>query len=601
MLFHELPTEILANLLQMLAYTDILSCRETCKLLRGIIDKSVAVQYALELGASGKLDNLLCAKSNADKLAELREVNRRWAQFRWKHRVGPIPVRSFASVYEFTGGCFFQDLNESYASFRTSSTSSISWLPFPRPNSIGVHEWGHNYFGFRPADICVDVNRDLLVVIERKDSYDGRNQSVICTAHFRTISTNEPHPDALVPTICVCTETNPLICDHSMVVQLGGDHLGLLLSRREIDYSRNDKLHVWNWTNNIRKANITTESNCRWDSFCFLADDAILLPDTGLEELSIYLLTPEPNSIRHTISLQLPETKMKHAIHYMSVRCEPIARSPTSNYHIPTSRISTQTSCQTDPHAAIVIVAMDYAVPTEGEALEIDDFVITLPDPQVFAIKRKKLLELAKGSKEQQSCAEASSSQEIASSIEVPRLHSREWIRFTRWGLSPVPARWICFVQGSRYISMPHRPSGSKKKMALKFYDFNIMEERKAECMSQDFLPEVTAGAQAEGWIEDDDEDEEVEFIPNEVGKATKISTPTKWPVKSVIILAEPLKINKPELFKESFVTSLSCRLIETEAVFDWDSVVIDEDHVIGLKEGHPENDILESLDVLVF
>lgn len=143
---------------------------QTCKLLHGIIDKSVAVQYALELGASGKLDNPFCADSNAEKLVELRKVNRRWAQFRWKHRVGPIPVRNFASVYEFTGGCFFQDINASYISVHSSPPSSISWLPFPRADSIGVHEWGHHHFGFRPADICVDANRDLMVVIERKET-----------------------------------------------------------------------------------------------------------------------------------------------------------------------------------------------------------------------------------------------------------------------------------------------------------------------------------------------------------------------------------------------------------------------------------------------
>ena len=123
--------------------------------------------------------------------------------------------------------------------------------------------------------------------------------------------------------------------------------------------------------------------------------------------------------------------------------------------------------------------------------------------------------------------------------------------------------------------------------MALKIYDFNIMEERKAESMGQEYLPEAVAGVQTEGWIEDDDDDEEIEYIPNEDGIATKVSTPTKWPVKSVVTLAEPLKINKPELFKESFVTSLPCRLIETEAVFDWDSVIIDEDHVVGLKVRH--------------
>lgn len=329
---------------------------------------------------------------------------------------------------------------------------------------------------------------------------------------------------------------------------------------------------------------MTSERGCRWDSFCFLADDAILLPDTGSGELNIYLLTPEPDSLTHTISLQLPETKMKHAIHYISVRCEPIVRSLTANYNIPQNPVSTQKSCQTDPQAAIVIFAVEYALPTEGEALEIDDFLISLPEPQVFAIKRKKLVELAKGGIQNHIYTGPSVLEGVTGEPIVPRLPSQEWIHFTRWGLSPVPARWICYVQGSRYVSMPDRPLGSGKKLALKIYDFNVMEERKAECMGQDYLHEPIAGAQTEGWTDGEDEDEEVDYIPNEIGVATKVSTPTKWPVKTVVTLVGPTKVNKPELFEEPFVTSLPCRLIETEAVFDWDSVIIDEDHVVGLK-----------------
>ncbi len=356
-----------------------------------------------------------------------------------------------------------------------------------------------------------------------------------------------------------------------------------------------------------QQKNIMSKPGCRWDSFCFLSDDAILLPDSGSGELSIYLLTPEPDSFKHMISLQLPETKRKHAIHYISVRCEPVVRSPTAHYRTPIVPTSRQIPFRTDPQAAIVIIALDYALPTEGEGLEIDGFLISLPEPQVFAIKRKVLLDFAReaNSRQRESYSysevvtnEASSSSEpsvvqtsttdstMDSAVDsaVPQLPSKDWIHFTRWGLSPVPARWICYVHGSRYVSMPDRPWGSGRKMALKIYDFNIMEERKAECMGQDYLQEPLAGAQPEGWAEDDDEDEEVEFIPNEVGTATKISTPTKWPVKSVVTLLGPCKVNKPELFKESFETSLPCRLIETEAVFDWDSVVIDEEHVVGLK-----------------
>ena len=78
----------------------------------------------------------------------------------------------------------------------------------------------------------------------------------LCVAHFRTISSNEPHPEAFSSQVDVPLGSS--ITDHSMIVQLGGDHIGILFSGRENNLnapgSRKDVFHLWDWSKNICKA-----------------------------------------------------------------------------------------------------------------------------------------------------------------------------------------------------------------------------------------------------------------------------------------------------------------------------------------------------------
>ena len=72
------------------------------------------------------------------------------------------------------------------------------------------------------------------------------DQRFVCfKLHFRTLSTNEKHPEAKYPYQCAQFQAYTL--DYSMIIQLSGDHVGLLLSTRHVRGEKNDVFFLWDW------------------------------------------------------------------------------------------------------------------------------------------------------------------------------------------------------------------------------------------------------------------------------------------------------------------------------------------------------------------
>ncbi|KAH8103174.1 hypothetical protein DFH11DRAFT_1735027 [Phellopilus nigrolimitatus] len=593
MQFLDLPTEMLAYALEQLALVDLLACRAVCKLLSSLVDSSVALQYNVELGAALKVDNETCPDTRSRKLVEIRRANSAWANFSWAHRVPPIDVRNYAAVYELSGGCFFQDINQDFTGAGKSLPSTLSWIKLPSGRDLQSHDF--------PS---------------------VRGYTIVCNVHLRTISTNEPHPDAAQSVLSV--RFNASIHDYAMVVQLCGNHLGVLLTARHTRPARFDMFYLWDWTTGVCKARMSSfEANETWDTFCFVAPDAILLPDTNLGLLNIFLFDDTPESFRHAVSLLLPDTVNNPAIARISVRSEPPPCAPSTHYANPASDTPPFTP---DPDSAVVILTLDYVVTPRPAhvALVIDGFIISIAHPQIVAVKRSTLVRFARGAEAHAQEAQAPREQaprEYAPRAEgvlppleeerkdddavkdeavkeeaepepsqsstcthplppnapmdrlakrVPHIHAEHWVEHhTRWGLAIPPPRWVCYTHGSRFAAMGDRPFGSDRRMGVTLYDFNVRNARRGLDLNAD-------------------EEESEEWKDRE------------FPVKRSRIVQSFSTIHLPEIFKHDFRTGLPYRITETEEVFDWDSVMLDDERIIGLKEENNEIGGLEHLDVLV-
>lgn len=112
----------------------------------------------------------LCRRTRADILSHIRRLNWSWKNLSWLQRHHHIPIDNYAAVYELSGGYFIQDLNADFMAFDRTCQLSVLRLPYlnggrelRRPKRTKLK------FDFRVVDLCMDPERDLLVVIERRD------------------------------------------------------------------------------------------------------------------------------------------------------------------------------------------------------------------------------------------------------------------------------------------------------------------------------------------------------------------------------------------------------------------------------------------------
>jgi hypothetical protein len=83
-------------------------------------------------------------------------------------------------VYELAGGHFFQDVNRNHNEAQTKAVSCIRWMELPgrisgsedgvfdaESEDVRKGEWA---LDFKVSDLCLDVERDLIIFVERVDS-----------------------------------------------------------------------------------------------------------------------------------------------------------------------------------------------------------------------------------------------------------------------------------------------------------------------------------------------------------------------------------------------------------------------------------------------
>lgn len=345
-----------------------------------------------------------------------------------------------------------------------------------------------------------------------------------------------------------------------MTTQLNGDHLGLLLTTKHNRHARNDRFFLWDWTSAVCKGvSHVARAEClwiasdsdrqdeapeegQWDTFCFLSPDAVLIPDTAMGCLNVYTFTEDAFSFRHAVSLALPETQLACPVMQITVRTEPSPCTPDNG-----------STCQADPDAAIIVITLEYVVPqAAGEDVIAAGFFIDIGQPQMLVVHRSTLLAFARGGWDGDGG--------IAAGRMAGIVAWDDWgVLKSRWGVGPCPPRWVCYVHGTRYVSMCDRPSGAHSPVAVSLYDFNVMNAARAIPPPN---PDTSTELPKDG--------NSVEGLSGYVKEAHNVWDPT------VIFL--------PDIFKNPIITMLPYRIVETEKIFDWDSVMIDNERIIGLK-----------------
>ncbi|TDL23568.1 hypothetical protein BD410DRAFT_839035 [Rickenella mellea] len=455
---------------------------------------------------------------------------------------------------------------------------------------------------FRVAGVCLDVERDLVVLVERKDTptvLPGGSvlHTITCLLHLFSLSSFSHHPDASRLAISVsfaCPTIN-----YSIVIQLGGDHLALLMSKREF-IAGADRFFLCNWTNGVGAA--YWEAIPHWDTVCFISHYALLLPDTNGFALNIYTFTDDdPGSFVLAASLLLPQKDEDASLMSITARSEPAPRSPRRRVrdHDCSRHTSTPWTYQrqpftTDPDSAIVVLTMVYI----GDANRVQT-------EQTLVVHRSTLLEHARRD------TKSAGSHPTQTHHRV----SLEWAAWgpncTRWGIDGSP--WVFSMHGQRLVSMDPvlDPGTVGETTRMMVYDFNMRNAERDVPIEKAQMAQSSTSEHPHMSSDSLKSDVAALDVSGDVGQLVANSGEVGgWPTISRNLgpggcLSEALNITAqsviswPAIFENKVVSSLPFRFMCTHEVFDWNRVMIDDERIIGMKE-MADDGSMQLLEVIV-
>lgn len=332
-----------------------------------------------------------------------------------------------------------------------------------------------------------------------------------------------------------------------------------------------------------------------WETFCFLTEDSVLIPSACNSLLNVYDFDNKPGSLKHVVSLLLPEPLTRDGLRHIYLRSQPGPSESRYSSH----PIGDCPPFIADPDEAIIILSLDYHYHLHGIPGAVDQGHNL---PQVVAIPRRILTRAARLSRASDAkllshiekfhgrtysdgspldttpCCEHEVLHKHACNHPLykrsPHLHAEQWIEHTRWGLDAITPSMGCYAYGSRYLGMSSRislPGAPASSIAV--YDFNLHNERRGY---EHFLEEDNIRPYPTSDDEFINEDEDWDY-DEETGEK-------RWPVFPSKVVMSPNTVSVREVFKRPFTTRLPYRVTETEMVLPWDSAVLDGERIIGLE-----------------
>ena len=160
--FHNLPLEILIEILCYLDVIDSYICKQTCRLLCNVISDSMKLQYFTKVKIAGMQDNPHCKLSIADRLAALERRESCWRLANWSFFTGiDVPSR-WSGVYDLTSGVYLLGKSSPGLEYVTAGVQTIK-LPYQDHSLV---EWTEFNFGMDIIDFGSAIEEhDLLACV----------------------------------------------------------------------------------------------------------------------------------------------------------------------------------------------------------------------------------------------------------------------------------------------------------------------------------------------------------------------------------------------------------------------------------------------------
>ncbi|CAE7201387.1 unnamed protein product [Rhizoctonia solani] len=274
-----LPNEVWIYILECLPVPDIIRCRLLCRKIRHVVDHTARIQYPIELFATGHVDggssNPL---STADRLAQLREINRGWRTLEWKSQQS-YPWNGDCPNYELAGGVFARgrstlpDAGQLDMDDVHHFTAAIDVIVFPsRDGAQPVSGWSHERVGILVHDFTIAPEEDLVVLVGHR--HEGAVDEPI-PIHLRTLSSNKPHPTATLSVLFAHPQP-PDVFISDFTIQIYNSLLGILFWGSHAFH-----LMIWDWCAGEIIVDYPAPAGIHFDDFSFLSDSSFLIPSSS--------------------------------------------------------------------------------------------------------------------------------------------------------------------------------------------------------------------------------------------------------------------------------------------------------------------------------
>ncbi|KAG6844656.1 hypothetical protein H0H87_005107 [Tephrocybe sp. NHM501043] len=276
-----------------------------------MIQNSLGLQYRFNVVPAGVVTNEHSSHDALDRIRSLRDRVEGWFHMQLDFRRF-IPVINFPSgIYDLTGGIYFRG---------DSGRKTIHYCELPSA-PIDVAVWKQVHVDKTLVDIGVSVYEHDLIAIMTFTPHPSIPRRNVIEIHLLQLSTGKPHPLAKNPVLFI-SETRA--SQPSMLIEIVGDHLVLVMSQHTPHFHFLDSLRVFEWKTGVLKLDVHRATRTYHDVI-FLSPLILLLPNYNHNTLDIWQIPigTEPAPTEPFLALALPGLTPGTLISNISCRAEP--------------------------------------------------------------------------------------------------------------------------------------------------------------------------------------------------------------------------------------------------------------------------------------
>ncbi|KAH9855664.1 hypothetical protein C2E23DRAFT_814283 [Lenzites betulinus] len=643
MTFLALPDELLESIASHLPFEDLVHIRRVCRRWHDVVETNATLQYAIELRVAGMIDNPASRLVPGERLRLLRAKEHAWREIDLSDKRSLTLGHRPSGIYDLTGGTLLlgeRRNNDSYTgtdAIHTVDLHSVFSESTTRPR------WSNIDLAKQVIDVGLAIQEhDLIAVVTYSYVHEAQLLASI-DIHLLKHSTGQPHPAAAKPVLHF-GNIHYLPSHCSMMLEVTGDSLCFLLNNY-FPFINADPVTfvVYNWKTGVPfvgQKRIYSDPTM-FNSFVLLSSDLVALPIIPSNALEICQFTDELNNqppaappsekesedvnvaeLKTACILELPSLHSGALVLRMTCRCEPNPRGPP---HAATYA-DTNVPFYSDPEQAVMVLHMHLRLPTG------------IARVYTMIVHRSSLLRIVNAIRESSTTTSASESASTSATANAGEEHVRlqspgttdavphddallekdegpvrvPWVNWgpavTRWFKDELSGtRWITTTCGQRFVRA--HPNGR-----LRVIDFNRLAiKRYAHARSLSGSPigalpgeeilekgyrDITEREDAEEHWEDSD-GEDVDEWEAELRRTVQAPDPAgdSAYARRVNLVLGTTAVEDGSAWEGLLDSGLPYMEISVPVPDDYESVLLDEDMILGLKM---ENDGRHIREVVV-